>query len=154
MFTGKYIHTIDEKGRVVLPSTMRKQFEGSGTCIISPALDGQLAINLPHEYAAYLDREEAKASTAAVRRRVRLLSNSAIEQSVDKAGRVVINEELRALAGIGLGSEVVVAGAHKHAEIWNPERFARDLELARVELAREIASEGSQPGSDQEVVGS
>lgn len=153
MFTGKYIHTIDEKGRVVLPSTMRKQFEGSGTCIISPALDGQLAINLPHEYAAYLDRAEAKASTGMVRRRVRLLSNSAIEQSVDKAGRVVINEELRTTAGISLGSEVVVAGAHKHAEIWNPERFARDLELARIELAQEIANEG-QPESNREVAGS
>ncbi|CAN5717023.1 MAG: division/cell wall cluster transcriptional repressor MraZ [Acidimicrobiia bacterium] len=144
MFTGKYIHSIDEKGRVVLPSGIRKQFEDTGKCIISPGIDGQLRINLPDQYQAYLDREEATAPTPEIRRRVRLFANSASEQSLDKAGRVVINELLRGMADISIGTEVMISGANRFAEIWNLEKFARDDAIARAELAQKIAEDNQK----------
>lgn len=150
LFTGKYIHSIDDKGRVVLPASIRKRFEGADTVIISPGVDGQLAINRPDDFEAYLAREEAKSMNATTRRLVRFLANSAVEQTLDKAGRVVINEELRNLADLRLNSEVAVAGSYKQAEVWSLERYTRDRERAVADAEKKRARDQE----DEEVAGS
>jgi MraZ protein len=144
MFTGKHIHTIDDKGRLVLPAPIRKRFEGTDTVILSPGVDGQLAINRPDEFDAYLAREEARSMNAISRRRVRFLASSADEQKLDKAGRVNINEELRNIADIELNSEVVVAGGYRQAEIWNRARFEEDQAQALVDQARSRARDEAE----------
>jgi MraZ protein len=144
MFTGKHIHTIDDKGRLVLPAPIRKRFEDADAVIISPGVDGQLAINRPDDFDAYLAREEARSMSLVARRKVRFLASSADEQKLDKAGRVNINEELRAIADIALNSEVVVAGGYRQAEIWNLARFEADHAQALVDQTRSREKEEAE----------
>jgi MraZ protein len=148
LVVGKHIHTIDDKGRVVLPAPIRKHFDDTDTVIVSPGADGQLAVNHPDEFDAYLAREEAKSMTAAARRNVRFLASSAVEQRLDKAGRVVINEELREMADIALGTEVMVSGGYRQAEIWNLDRFEQDRAQALVDQAKRRAKEEAEEAAD------
>ena len=55
----------------------------------------------------------------------RALAASAILASVDRQGRVNVDEKLRAYAGLELDSQIVVAGNLTRLELWSPERYAR-----------------------------
>ena len=134
MFTGKYTHSIDDKGRVVLPSSIRSKFGGSDTCYVAPGIDGQITINRATEFQAFLQAAAVAAESEEERRRVRRMAQEAVEQKLDKAGRIVVPEGLRQHAGIELASEVVVTGAVTHAEIWNTELHRRDSEAGGSEL--------------------
>ena len=142
MFTGRHIHTIDEKGRVVLPVRIRNAFEGYDTCYIAPGTDGQITLNRPDEFEAYLRGVIADADTTAKRSAARLISQEAVVQKLDKAGRVLVPEHLRLHAGISLPSEVAITGAVTHAEIWRTDLNERDNALGRTELVKsEVAKE-------------
>jgi len=141
MFLGSFLHTIDDKGRVVLPSTLRTHFANSDTLIISPGLQGQLALTHPDEYAGLLHREAAQSMKLSTARRVRFLSYEATTVKLDKAGRVLLPEKMRESVGIALGSEVVVAGAHTHVEVWNPQAFETERAKALADIERQVERE-------------
>ncbi len=126
MFTGKYRHSIDDKGRVVLPSAIRSKFGGAETCYVAPGTDGQITINPATEFSAYLTAAATAAKTEDERRMVRHMAQEAVEQKLDKAGRIMVPEDLRLHARIELASEVMVTGAVTHAEIWNLDLQGRD----------------------------
>jgi MraZ protein len=142
MFTGRHVHTIDEKGRVVLPARIRKGFEGHDSCMLAPGSDGQITLNLPDEFEAFTRAMLADAKSTGERSAARVVLQSAIEQPFDKAGRIRVPEALRQHAGITVPSEVVVAGAGLHAEIWNLELNRRDYALgSSVLIKSELAKE-------------
>ncbi|MGH8923203.1 MAG: division/cell wall cluster transcriptional repressor MraZ [Acidimicrobiia bacterium] len=134
MFFGRHIHTIDEKGRVVLPARFRKEFDGHDSCILAPGTDGQITLNLPDEFETVTRAVLAEAKTERQRRVARHILSSAVEQPFDKAGRLLVPEWLRAHAGISIPSEVAVTGAGLNAEIWNVELNQRDDALGASEL--------------------
>ena len=143
MFTGRHIHTIDDKGRVVLPAKIRKGFDGYESCMLAPGTDGQITLNLPDEFEAFTRTMLAEAKTTGERSAARVVLQSAVEQPFDKAGRILVPEPLRLHAGITVPSEVVVAGAGLHAEIWNLDLNRRDNALGssvliKSELAKEV----------------
>ena len=55
----------------------------------------------------------------------RALAASAILASVDRQGRVNVDEKLRTYAGLQLDSQIVVAGNLTRLELWSPDRYAR-----------------------------
>lgn len=134
MFTGSHIHTIDEKGRVVLPAGIRKQFEGHATCYIALGTDGQITLNRPDEFETYMRQVAAAAKTKKERALSRDMAREAVEQKLDKAGRILVPELHRQYAQITVPSEVVVSGAITHAEIWNLDLAAADSALGRSAL--------------------
>lgn len=57
------------------------------------------------------------------RNQLRALASSAILVTLDKQGRVNVDEQLRDYAGLQLGEPVTVAGSFDRLELWSPQRF-------------------------------
>ena len=122
MFLGEYQHSLDAKGRVILPARFRDQLEGGA--VMARALDGCLAVYPVSEFdrvAAKL--REARERGARERQAARSFFTGAVEITPDKQGRVAIPAHLREYAS--LEREVIVAGNFDHLEIWDTETFKR-----------------------------
>jgi MraZ protein len=126
MFLGEYQHSLDAKGRVILPARFREQLEGGA--VMARALDGCLAVYPVSEFdrvAAKL--REARERGARERQAARSFFTGAVEITPDKQGRVAIPAHLREYAS--LEREVIVAGNFDHLEIWDHVTFnQRDRE--------------------------
>jgi MraZ protein len=126
VFVGKAFHTIDDKGRLVLPSSFRRVLEGDGdhkSCVLTQSTDGCLMLFRPPDFQKRADDLMAAAGTPAGRRKLRTFSSSADYLDLDKAGRLIVNEELRQFASITLSEEVAIVGVYGWAEIWNREAY-------------------------------
>ena len=120
MFLGEHQHSLDAKGRVILPARFRDQLEDGA--VMAKALDGCLAVYPVEEFqrvAANL--QEARARGATERQAARSYFSGAVEITPDKQGRVAIPAPLRTFAK--LEREVTVAGNFDHLEIWDTETF-------------------------------
>jgi MraZ protein len=126
MFLGEHQHSLDAKGRVILPARFRDQLEGGA--VMARALDGCLAVYPTVEFdRVALKLREARERGTRERQAARSFFAGAVEIAPDKQGRVAIPQHLRDYAG--LEREVIVAGGFDHIEIWDAQRFGeRDLE--------------------------
>ena len=122
MFMGEYQHTLDGKGRLILPAKIR---EGLGeTFIATRGLDDCLFIYPRTEWSALeaklhqlpLVKPEARAFS-------RYIFSGAAELEADKQGRVLLPPNLREYAK--LEKDVVVIGVATRVEIWSKESWAR-----------------------------
>ena len=121
MFTGEYRHTVDDKGRIAVPSKFRAQLDGGA--VVSRWIDGCLAIHTLAGWALLADKiAELPVTDASARLFGRSVFAGATETELDKQGRVLLPAYLR--EGIGLSNEALVIGARDHAEIWSPETWA------------------------------
>ena len=128
MFTGEYRHSVDDKGRIAVPSKFRAQLEGGA--VVSRWLDACLAI---HTRAGWDELAEKVAilpiADPSARLFQRFIFAGAVDTSLDGQGRVLVPSYLRDMAG--LDAEAVVVGSRDHAEIWAPSRwdtYRQDLE--------------------------
>ncbi|MBI5728366.1 MAG: division/cell wall cluster transcriptional repressor MraZ [Candidatus Magasanikbacteria bacterium] len=120
MFIGEYSHTLDEKGRVSVPKKFRVDL-GKGA-VVTRGLDSCLFLYTKKEWQKLAEKLAnlpfAQANTRAF---ARLMLAGAMDVEVDKQGRVMIPEYLRAYAG--LDKEVIVAGLYSRLELWNAEKW-------------------------------
>lgn len=122
MFVGEFQHTLDGKGRVVLPARFRKALEEDG-CVLAKGLDECVFVWSTEDWD-----EEAQRMNRLPKedRRSRDFSRSffsgAVPQTLDAQGRVSIPQNLRSYAG--LDKELVVVGVGERIEIWDSERWA------------------------------
>ena len=118
-FVGNFEHTLDDKGRLILPSAFRpKLAEGA---FITP-LDHCLAILPADEFDRMADRLEAQVASGEVDvNALRHFASQADEVTPDSQGRVRLLPHLRELGG--LDRNVIVTGALRRIEIWDPERW-------------------------------
>ena len=115
-FVGTHEHSLDEKGRLVLPAKFRSDF--SGAAYLTPHA-GCLALWTPEGFDEMLSRLKEQIRTGEVEARVRRgLAYNSTTVRPDAQGRVMLPERLRAFAR--LEHEVVVCGAIDRIEIWNP----------------------------------
>ena len=126
MFLGEYQHSLDAKGRVILPARFRDQLEGGA--VMARALDGCLAVYPVSEFERVAAKlREARERGAHARQAARSYFSGAVEITPDKQGRVAIPAHLREYAS--LEREVIVAGNLDHLEIWDSVTFhQRDQE--------------------------
>ncbi len=97
--------------------------------------------------AEYERRAEALTKDVVVgtqeyRRLTRHYFGDADEQTLDSQGRILIAQGLREWAG--LGKDLVVAGAGKHIEIWNPQKRAEFMAATSEEFANYSEGEVGQ----------
>ena len=122
MFLGEHQHSLDAKGRVILPARFRDQLEGGA--VMTKALDGCLAVYPRDEFEALATKlREARGRGPRERQAARTLAWGSVEITPDKQGRVAIPAHLRTFAK--LEREVIVAGNFDHIEIWNSEDFSQ-----------------------------
>ncbi len=128
MFTGEYRHSVDDKGRLAVPSRFRAQLDAG--LVVSRWLDSCLAIHTKAGWDALAEKvAQLPITDANARRFSRFIFAGASETTLDGQGRVLVPGYLRDMAG--LASEAVVVGSRDHAEIWAPatwEAYRRELE--------------------------
>ncbi len=137
-FIGRYEHSLDAKGRVILPVKFRSAFERGA--YLSQYHDQCLAIWTPEEFDRRAEAMQASSELSRQERNVaRLWSSGSAEVEVDKAGRMPIPAYLRQYAGLeppaaGAGVPVLVVGAIDRVELWNPETWAERVAPAEQDL--------------------
>ena len=120
MFMGEYNHTIDQKGRLIIPSRLR---EGLGDkFVVTKGLDGCLLVYDNTEWERFEEQlKDLPTSQKAARQFVRFFLAGACEAEVDKMGRILIPGNLREFAS--LTKDVVLVGVGKKVEIWDHDRY-------------------------------
>jgi MraZ protein len=125
-FTGEYRHSIDTKGRLIVPSAMREPL--GETVYLSRWMENCIALWSEQGWADITDRlRSLPPSQVQARRFLRLMSASAHRDTVDKQGRINVPQKLREIAGIT--RDAVVIGVLDHAEIWDPDRYEQQEAL-------------------------
>ena len=115
MFVGTYEHTLDGKGRLVLPSKIRVRLPDGG--YLFPHADG-LALYPPTEFDGMVDRLTEAVRAGRVEPDALLgVTANAEEVSLDAQGRILLPPRLREMAG--LAGDVVVLGVSDHIQIWS-----------------------------------
>lgn len=125
MFLGEYEYTIDDKGRLAIPSRFRDEL-GEGV-IITRGFDKCL-YGFPRAFWEMLAQQVTGVGLAQAdaRNLQRLLFSGAADLAFDRQGRVLLPPNLRSYAG--LGEQAIVTGLNRYFEIWAPERWAEQLE--------------------------
>ena len=117
-FVGRFEHSLDAKGRVILPARFRPQFERGG--YLSENREGCLALWAPGEFDRQMRamQERADSGGRQDRNRARVWAASSSEVELDRQGRMAIPAHLRSFAS--LETEVLVHGAIDRVELWSP----------------------------------
>lgn len=120
MFMGEYNHTIDAKGRLIIPSKFRETL--GDTFVVTKGLDGCLFVYDNVEWNAFEEKLKSLPITNKdARQFARFFLAGAAEVEVDKQGRILVPNVLREFAE--LNKDVVLIGVASRIEIWSRERF-------------------------------
>ncbi|HUI03022.1 MAG TPA: division/cell wall cluster transcriptional repressor MraZ [Acidimicrobiales bacterium] len=123
-FFGTYEHSLDSKGRVILPARFRTAFEHGG--YLTQFRDGCLALWTPEQFEIQMEEVQARAATGrADRNMARLWAAGTQDLEVDRQGRMVLPARMREYAG--LENDVVVVGVIDRVELWDPARWAEKI---------------------------
>lgn len=138
MFMGEYRHTIDEKGRIIIPAKFREEL--GNAFVVTRGLDSCLFVYPDSEWSHLeqklktlpFTRSDARAFT-------RFFFSGATEVELDKQGRVNLPPNLRQYAK--LEKECVVLGVSNRVEIWSKniwENYFAESEESFNEIAEKI----------------
>lgn len=131
MFSGRFFHTIDPKGRLSIPAKYRDDLAKRGTDTLVLTEGDHCVVAYPmDEWERFAERlRQQPQFSPEMRNFVRIIVGSAKECPVDRAGRTLVPPDLREFAG--LQKDVVISGAVKSFEIWNRERWTDHYQRMR-----------------------
>lgn len=141
MFMGEYNHTVDPKGRLIVPSKFREQL--GEEFVVTKGLDGCLFV---YTNAEWKNIEEKFKSISMIskdtRKFARFFFAGAAAVELDKQGRILLPPVLREYAG--LQKDVVLAGVLNRVEIWDAARWQENTydENEMDEIAEHMADLG------------
>lgn len=120
-FTGEYNHTVDAKGRVIVPSKFREQLGES--FVVTRGFDNCLTVYADPDWKDFSEKVNALPITdPRARKMKRFFLAGAVTCEVDKQGRILLPANLREFAGID--KEAVLAGVGDHIEICSREAWS------------------------------
>ena len=123
MFMGEYNHTIDAKGRLIIPARFRELL--GEEFILTKGLDGCLSIYPMDAWEAFETKLRALPLTNKnARTFTRFFVAGATNCELDKQGRILVPQTLREFAG--LEKEVVLTGNLDRIEIWSKEKWSEN----------------------------
>ena len=120
MLIGEYEHSLDVKGRIIMPSKFRDDI--GDKFIVTKGLDGCLFAFSKEEWTKF----EEKLSTLPISNKdarsfTRFFFAGAIDCELDKQGRFLISSGLREFAGFI--KDVIIVGMNSRIEIWSKEKW-------------------------------
>ena len=144
MFRGEYSHTVDAKGRLIIPLKFREQL--GEECIVTRGLDGCLFIFELGEWEAYEEKlRKLPMTNKNARSFVRFLSGGATPCEFDKQGRILLPATLRKFAGIE--KDVILAGLPNRIEVWSEQKWNENNNYEEIDMD-EIAGHLTELGLD------
>lgn len=142
MFLGEYQHTLDEKGRLAVPTKFRAALKAGA--VVTRGLDGSLAIYAMSEWKILAQKLAAlPISQQNSRAFARLMLAGAMDVRLDGQGRMAIPEYLRVYAN--MTKNVVVAGLYNRLELWDADtwtRYTSKTEHASTDIAEQLGELG------------
>ena len=124
MFFGNYSHSLDEKGRLVIPRKMREEL--GNKIFIMKGFDGALAIYQQSAFdEVYEELKQYSFNKKENRDYLRIKLASIVDLDVDKMGRVQLPAQT--LAKHHINKDVVVLGAGDHIEVWDKQKYEEYL---------------------------
>ena len=142
MFMGEYSHTIDTKGRLIIPSKFREEL--GETFVVTKGLDGCLFVFSDEEWKAFeIKLKSLPLTKKNARQFARFFVAGATPCELDKQGRILLPATLREFAG--LEKDVVLTGMLNRIEIWSKEKWNENNSLDDVAMD-EIAEQMTDLG--------
>ena len=140
MFMGEYNHSIDQKGRLIVPSKFREQL--GNEFVVTTGLDGCLFVYSNEEWQRIEEKfREIPLTTKDARKFSRFFFAGAATCEVDKQGRILLPSNLREYAAIE--KEVVSVGVLSRVEIWSKDRWSENGDYDDMdEIAEHMAELG------------
>ena len=140
MLIGEYEHTIDAKGRLSMPSKLRRDM--GEAFIVTKGLDGCLFAFSQDEWKNFETKlKSLPLSDKNARNFVRFFLAGATECEIDKQGRFLIPSNLREAGK--LGKEAIIIGVGTRLEIWNKGIWtSKDEEISADEIAENMTMLG------------
>ena len=142
LFIGEYEHSLDAKGRVIMPVKLREDI--GEKFIVTKGLDGCLFAYSISEWTNFEEKLKTLPLTNKnARDFVRFFLSGAVECEIDKQGRFLIPGNLRTYAT--LEKEIIIIGVGTRIEIWNREewkKYSSDENISADEIAENMTMLG------------
>lgn len=140
MFIGEYEHTLDAKGRVIMPVKLREEM--GEKFIITKGQEGCLFAYSQNEWKNFEEKLKSLPSytNKNVRDFIRYFLSGAVECELDKQGRFLIPSNLRNHAM--LEKEVIIIGVGTKIEIWDKQEWKRYDNISADEIAENLSNLG------------
>ena len=124
MFLGQYQHSLDEKGRLMIPARFRELLAGGA--YITQGFDKCLMVMTEAYFKTVYDRINAmNLADPTARLLRRLILSTAFSAEVDKVGRIVVPSLLR--QAVALEGDAIVAGQGDYFEVWTPAEWEKQM---------------------------
>ena len=120
MFIGEYNHTIDDKGRIIIPAKLRNEL--GNNFIVTRGLDGCLFIYSSNEWNNIINKYKNLPDTKEKRSFLRVFLSGATVCEYDRQGRINIPQSLISYAN--LKRECIIVGVFDRLEIWAKETWS------------------------------
>ena len=122
MLIGEYEHSLDAKGRLIMPAKLRTDM--GEKFITTKGLDGCLFVFSQNEWSNFESKlKELPLTNKNARDFVRFFLSGATECEIDKQGRFLLVNTLREYAEIT--KEVIIIGVGTRLEIWNKDKWKK-----------------------------
>lgn len=118
MLYGRFEHNVDTKGRIFIPVKLREKL--GNTFIAAAVLDRCVSLYSMEEWESLLEKLTS-GPMAETRKLLRKVTESAEDVTLDAQGRILLNKNL--IAHAGLEKPALIIGAGRRAEIWNPDVY-------------------------------
>ncbi len=133
MFMGEFEHSIDAKGRIIIPSRFRDEL--GDTFVVTVGLDGCLFVYPQNEWETFSTEIRKLPGTKEARQLQRMFFGKAAACEADKQGRILIPAVLRECAG--LEKDIVFVGVLNKIEIWSKARWESNNDFDDVDAIAE-----------------
>jgi MraZ protein len=147
MFRGSSFHTIDSKGRIIIPARFRDVIKADGSYgVMLSRMDGALIAYTYDEWRKIENRILSLAEKSeSMRRFRRVFIGGSFECPCDKQDRILIPQNLREYGGFE--KDIVLVGVLDHFEIWsrdnwNQENMHLEKDMKKEDVRNEIAKLG------------
>lgn len=126
MFLGQFQHTLDDKGRLMIPARYRDLLAAGA--YITQGFDKCLMVMTDsHFNEVYAILNALNMADPSARMLRRLILSNAYPVEVDKVGRILVPQNLREFLGVASG-ELIVAGQGEYFEVWTPAEWKAQMD--------------------------
>ena len=144
MFRGEYSHSVDPKGRLIIPSKFRELLGHEFN--VTRGLDGCLFVYPMNEWEEFEGKlKKLPLTDKNARAFARFMTAGATSCELDKQGRILLPATLRRFAGIE--KDVILAGLLNHIEIWSQERWNENNNYDEIDMD-DVAAQLTSLGLD------
>jgi len=118
MFFGNYEHSLDDKGRLLLPRKIKEVLGASPLLYVLKGFDGCLAVYSENDFQKLIsEAEKISFNKKNSRDYLRIMLGSVVELNVDKVGRIQLPSQT--LNKYHINKNVIIIGVGDHFEIWD-----------------------------------